>query len=232
AGHVGADERLSRVLGSVFRRRRRSCAMKPKHACGLVVTLLLATAAWPAAAAPGLLDVPACLYGNGDAVAAACDRIIDSGLLKGNLLAQAYAARGTSVERAGDYDRAIADLDQAIRLEPRYPEAFNNRGMALLLKDRLDRALADFDQAIRLKPDYSTAFTNRGLGYLNRAQYDHAIADFDAAIRLDPNDARAFSNRGGAYVNKSEYDRALADLDQSIKLNPRSVDAFTYRGTV
>ena len=52
----------------------------------------------------------------------------------------------------GDYDRAIADYDEAIRLDPRYAVAYYNRGVAYCDKGDYDRAIADYNEAIRLDP--------------------------------------------------------------------------------
>ena len=51
-----------------------------------------------------------------------------------------------------EYDRAIADYDEAIRLNPEVATAFNNRGNAYADKHLYDRAIADYDEAIRLNP--------------------------------------------------------------------------------
>ena len=61
----------------------------------------------------------------------------------------------------GEYDRAIQDYDQSIKLNPNYARAFNNRGVAYQKKGEYDRAIKDFDESIKLNPDYGNAFANR-----------------------------------------------------------------------
>ena len=63
----------------------------------------------------------------------------------------------------GEYDHAIADLDQAIRLKPDFADAYFSRGLAYSDKGDYDRAITDFDQAIRLKPDAAYAYNGRGI---------------------------------------------------------------------
>ncbi len=142
----------------------------------------------------------------------------------------AYANRGNAYEKKGEYDRAIADYDQALRLDPKHANAYNGRGDAYNTKGEYDRAIADYDQALRLNPKDALAYIRRGNAYDNKGQYDRAIADLDQAIRFNPKDADAYYNRGLAYNNKGDYDRAIADYDQAIRLNPQHVNAYDGRG--
>jgi tetratricopeptide (TPR) repeat protein len=122
--------------------------------------------------------------------------------------------------RVNDYDSAIAEYTEAIRLNPDYATAFNNRGHVYNRKGDYDHAIADYTEAIRLNPDDAKAFRNRGYTYNEKGDYDHAIADCTEAIRLDPDDAKAFRNRGYAYNGKGDYDHAIADCTEAIRLNP------------
>ena len=144
--------------------------------------------------------------------------------------ATAYNDRGVAYADKGEYDRAIQDYDQAIRLNPNYAFAYYHRGNAYANKGESDRAIQDYDQAIRLDPNSALFYTNRGAAYANKGEHDRAIQDYDQAIRLDPNYARAYNNRGNAYSRKGEYDRAIQDYDQAIRLNPNYAYAYYHRG--
>ena len=69
-----------------------------------------------------------------------------------------------------DYGRAIEDLDNAIRLNPSYSEAFVNRGLAYAHQREHERAIADFTMAIRLDPRNAAAYTNRGVAYTAKGE--------------------------------------------------------------
>ncbi|MFZ1207967.1 MAG: tetratricopeptide repeat protein, partial [Pseudolabrys sp.] len=98
---------------------------------------------------------------------------------------------------AGNYDRAIATLSEAMRLNPNDEGlASFKRGIAYGSKGDYDRAISDFSEAVRLDPKSVLAFRNRGLAYDKKGDYDRAIADFTEAIRLDPKYALAFYSRG------------------------------------
>ena len=85
-----------------------------------------------------------------------------------------------------EYDKAIADYTEAIRLDPRNAERLRNRGIAWRSKKEYDKAIADYNEAIRLDPEYALAYNHRGMAWSDKKEYDKAIADYNEAIRLDP----------------------------------------------
>src|ERR1041384_3873173 len=94
--------------------------------------------------------------------------------------------RGAAYGQKGDLDRAIADFDRAIQIEPNLADAYNNRGAAYGLKGDVDRAIADFDTAIQLNPRLKGAHYHRGLTYKLKGDQARARADFDKEEQLYP----------------------------------------------
>jgi tetratricopeptide (TPR) repeat protein len=139
-------------------------------------------------------------------------------------------SRGFAYGAKGDNDRAIVEYSEAIRLDPKYPIAYNNRGAAYSAKGDNDHAIADYTEAIRLNPKVASAYINRGRAYLAKGEIDHAIADYNAAIKLDPEFAIAYNNRGVAYGAKGDKDHAVADYTKAIRLDPKLANAYDNRG--
>jgi tetratricopeptide (TPR) repeat protein len=145
----------------------------------------------------------------------------------------ALVSRGNTYFSNLNFDSAIADFTEAIRLDPKDASGFARRGTAYNVKKDYDRAIADFTEAIRLDPKYAPpAFNGRGMAYNEKKDYDRAIADFTEGIRLDPKYAYAFNGRGMAYIEQKDYDRAIADFTEAIRLDPKIANAFLYRGVV
>ena len=135
------------------------------------------------------------------------------------------------------YTRAIADLNQAIALNPKLSAAPNNlaasytdRGHAYDIKREWDSAISDLTMAIDLNPNLVDAYNNRGWAYDGKKNYELAIPDLTKAIKMDPNLALAYNNRGWAYHETEQYDLALADLNKAIELDPKLAVAYLNRG--
>ena len=71
--------------------------------------------------------------------------------------AHAYYNRGIADQSKSDYDRAIADFDQAIAINPKYMASYFSRGRLNLFIGALPKALADLNQASELSPKYAYA---------------------------------------------------------------------------
>jgi hypothetical protein len=88
-----------------------------------------------------------------------------------------------------EYDEAIADYTEAIRLDAKSPYRYVRRGNAYLAKGDYDNAIADYDLSIQLRPmtpSFSDLYNTRGLAYEQKGDNDKAIADFEIAVRLTP----------------------------------------------
>jgi tetratricopeptide (TPR) repeat protein len=162
----------------------------------------------------------ACGDANPDRSILACNAIIESARTDQAARAAAFGHRGQAHLAMKVLDRAVADLDEAIRLNPRLVQAYRDRAAAQMLRSQPERAVADLSEALRLAPNDAGTSEARGRAYLALRDPDHAIADFDEAIRLNPNSAQAWFDRGSAYGLKGQSGRAMQDWSQAAKLDP------------
>ena len=160
----------------------------------------------------------------------ACTSRIQSGQEAKINLIKLYYNRGLAYSNKWDDDRAIADYNEALRLDPKFTFAYNNRGRTYWAKGDNDRAIADFNEALRLDPIFTLAYNNRGNAYGAKGDNDRAIADFNEALRLDPKFTFAYFNRGRAYRAKGDDDRAIADYNEALRLDPKDSLAYFNRG--
>jgi tetratricopeptide (TPR) repeat protein len=141
----------------------------------------------------------------------------------------AYRKRAVAWKLRGELDIAIADFNEAIRLNPKSAMAFNGRAIVWDAKRDYDKTIADYTEALRIDPKNAGLFYNRGIAWRKKNDYDKAIADYSEALRLDPKFALALNNRGIAWAAKKEYDKAIADYNEAIRLDVKNVEAFDSR---
>jgi lipoprotein NlpI len=129
------------------------------------------------------------VVGDPSTIISACSHIIDGNGETMHKRAIAFANRASAYVKKGDSDRAIADANEAIRLDSKVTGAYVNRAGAYLQKGDNDRAIADASEAVRLDPKMSQSYFNRGLLNLYVGSVDKALADLKQAGALVPNDA-------------------------------------------
>lgn len=146
-------------------------------------------------------------------------RALDSGQIANGDLAAAHFDRGLAWANSGDYDKAIADYNDAIRFNPHLVDAYHSRGVAWVKKGEYDKAIPDFNQAIRFNAQDAESFDGRGVAWLNKGEYDKAITDFNDAIRVNIHDTVAYFNRGLAGFNLGKFGIAATDFAQKLQLS-------------
>jgi tetratricopeptide (TPR) repeat protein len=85
----------------------------------------------------------------------ACSAVIDAKVETGRKLAAAYYNRGYGLTEKRDFDSAMADLNEAIRLDPTFACAYSNRGRVYAFKRDFVSAMTDYDEAIRIDPGFA-----------------------------------------------------------------------------
>jgi tetratricopeptide (TPR) repeat protein len=133
-----------------------------------------------------------------------------------------HSIRGLDFYKKSDYDRAIKEYTDAIKLDSNNDfanaSAYYYRGLAYYHKYEYNEAIRDLNRAILLNPTKATAYYYRGVVYYHKNEYDNAIRDFNEAIFLDPSDPTAYYYRGVAYHELRKNAQAQADFDKAKQL--------------
>jgi len=159
----------------------------------------------------------------------ACSSLIDQQKSDGERLAVLYTSRGAAWRQKGDFDRALADHNEAIRLQPDSALLYFNRAITWQAKNDADHAIADFGEAIRRAPGFVLAYRDRGDLLYSKADYTGAIRDYDAAIGLAARDARALTMRGLAKWQRGDGDGGKADIAAAMRIDVVTAVALVDR---
>jgi len=130
----------------------------------------------------------------------------------------AYNLRGSAYYDKGEYDIAISDFNDALRMGPPSGIIFHNRGNAWRSKGEYAKAIADYDQSIKLGPPSAFSWQNRGISKRALGDLEGALADINEAIRLDPTLPQPLTSRAVIWRARGDLDRAIADTTEAIRL--------------
>lgn len=149
--------------------------------------------------------------------------------------AQVYRTYAITISSADKTDQTAIDyLTEAVLLEPKNPENYYQR--ALALHQFPGRAIADLTLAIKADPKFALAYQERAMNYLKRGEYAEAATDYEKYYRLDPTGGEVYFLRHGmALLFNGDVISAIADFtkligDPANKHAGRRASAFYYRG--
>jgi tetratricopeptide (TPR) repeat protein len=134
--------------------------------------------------------------------------------------------RGNIYHIKGDYDRALRDYEQAIRLNPANAGAYINRGLSLAEQGDYEAALKDYDEAIRIDPTKDKAFYGRSFTHAQLGDFDAAWRDIGETLRLNPKFASAYVYRGGLLARQEKWKKARRDYETARRIDPTLAEAW------
>jgi protein O-mannosyl-transferase len=139
-------------------------------------------------------------------------------------------AYGCALLSRGDTKGAIANLEQAVRIEPEDPIAHDDLGGAYQSAKRLDDAAREYRRSIALKDD--AASPHEGLGSIlsERKEYAEARKEFERALEIEPGVPLTLFNLSRLCEDLKQYDEAVAYARRGLESNPKSIDCLRQLG--
>jgi tetratricopeptide (TPR) repeat protein len=138
----------------------------------------------------------------------------------------ALIASGNQAALKGDLDRAVRDFSEAIRIDPKYPDTYLERGQTFFKLGETEHAIADYSAALARDPRHGAALRARGMAHLYVGKTDLALADLTKAIDIGERDPQMLApielfyarrSRGSIYESQQQYDLAIADCTALIE---------------
>ena len=140
-------------------------------------------------------------------------RQVDGGqtLIERRSNAAAYNNRAVAFWEIGEYDRALADFAEAIRLAPDDASPAKHRGMMLQRMGNLPAAPAALDLAVRIAPEDPYIRRTRAHARLEEGDLAGAAEDFTRASEAEPEFARQYLDRAAVYERLGQPELAEQD---------------------
>ncbi len=166
-------------------------------------------------------------------------------------------AAAKTASDAGDFDTAIAQLNEATQMDAtrdliwfKLAEAYRNSALKQTDSDekkkRLEQAVIDDQKAVDIKKAaYDAATTKKPEDAKTLAAYynnlgdadgrtgkvDDAVKAYDAAAQVNPEGAAGYYfNQGAVLTNAGRIDDAIAAFDKAIAADPTKADAYYQKG--
>jgi tetratricopeptide (TPR) repeat protein len=125
----------------------------------------------------------------------------------------------------GNFDDAMTELREGIKLEPRFARAHSGLGLVLRAQRNLPESTAAYQEAIRLDPDLIDAHNGLAVVLANQGKLNDAVAEFREIIRIDPDSAIGYYNLSYALADLDRDVESAAALREVIRINPDHYNA-------
>ncbi|MEO0770633.1 MAG: tetratricopeptide repeat protein [Cyanobacteria bacterium J06649_4] len=129
-----------------------------------------------------------------------------------------FANRGLMYYNLKQYDKALADYDHAIALNPELDRAYSNRANLQATQQNWAEAIADYDTAIDLNPLNIKARLNQAITLREIGDCDEALVCLDIAMFFRPQSATLYAERGRTYHLQGHWNCAIADYRTALDL--------------
>lgn len=151
------------------------------------------------------------------------NRVIQMNNVPGYWIGMAYYGRAYIYDKFLEYDKVISNLNEAIKVNPKFYDAYAQRAIAYKNKKDYKRALSDINTAINESKNKTIGtaryYAVRAGIYEKIKEYDKEIADYTVAIKLDPENDAYYLLRGSAYYwHKKDYISDIEDTTKRIEL--------------
>jgi tetratricopeptide (TPR) repeat protein len=140
-------------------------------------------------------------------------------------------AQARELEKAGNYDQAIALLQPAAEQNPTQDLLWGYLGDAYRGAKKYPEAIDAYQKAVQLKPANGGYMSGMADAYAKSGQTDKAVQEYNAAAQAEPaNAATYFFNEGAVFTNTGKIDDAITAFDKVIAADPTKADAYYWRG--
>ena len=127
---------------------------------------------------------------------------------------------------------AEKELNAALDLDPKIPQAHYLRGQLAVFHGNFDHGIDELRQELKINPDFGMAHYKLGDAYSRKEAWDDAIPHLQRAVWLSPDYSGPYILLGKAYMKKKDLTMAEGMLRQAVKMDPANYQAHYMLGQV
>jgi len=144
--------------------------------------------------------------------------------------AEMHNILGSALADKGEFDRAIAEFREALRLEPDSASAHGNLGLALASHQAPEEAVVHLRRSVQLDPGNGRAHYALAGILLAAGQYEGAIDELRASLRVAPDSVEIHEGLGIVLASQGKLDEAVDEFRAALRLRPNSAGAHNNLG--
>ncbi len=148
--------------------------------------------------------------------------------------AEDFFRKGNAKKNYQQFEEALADYTEAIKINPDYIDAYHNRTDIYEMRGDFSDAIGDYNVLARLTPNDPTVYFSRAWAwdFIGDEFVENGIADYIKAIDLNPKYASAYRERGQLRFRQKQFQQAIEDYSEFIRLEPTDINAILFRAQI
>lgn len=141
-----------------------------------------------------------------------------------------FFSRGICAERLGNFEGSVADLREALRLNPDQPQVLNYLGYSYVDRgENLEEALGMIERAVAMEPGSGYIIDSLAWAYYRLGRYEDAVEPMERASLLEPVDPIVTDHLGDVYWAVGRKREAEFQWQRALSYGPTEKDAPRIR---
>jgi len=143
---------------------------------------------------------------------------------------RAHNNLGLEYDKKGWLERAKAQYETALSIDPTFANAHNNLGLIYYQNGDLEKAIAKYKRALELKPRYAAAHVNLGAAYDKKGEINEAFREFFRARSINPKLVEAYIGLGVCMTKMGAInylDVAIGQFKKALEIKPNLAEAHS-----
>ena len=143
---------------------------------------------------------------------------------------QGYLEKARVFEKLRQYQRALMNYDEAIKLDQDNFEAHFNKVHLLFKIGELEKTYESIEKAIDLQPENPEVWYYKGLILEKMERYDEALEAYNTDLYIDDKDVKSWSAKANILLKLERFNEALETFNEIIKLDPNDPQLWKNKG--
>ncbi len=131
-----------------------------------------------------------------------------------------YFIRSREAFLAGEYDRAIEELQQLLARDPENKEAYYMSGICHSMLLGYEKSIDCYRRATAIDPLYKTAYNQLAYTYDWIGEFEKSIEAINTYISIAPDEANPYDSRGDIYARNGRLRLAIDSYEEALRIKP------------